>query len=251
MRWHWALALLLLIAAPASAAATGPAVAVVIDDLGTDPRAGDRVAALDAPVACAVLPHTSYARRDAERCHASGKEVLLHLPMEAQRPGPLGPGAVTLDMTPTQFREAVTDNLDAVPHVSAVNNHMGSLLTRHPGHMRWLMAVLDERGDLLFLDSRTARRTVGAQAAREAGVPALERDVFLDNRRDPDAIEAQLQQLFRVAERRGTAVGIGHPHGETLTVLEQRLRALAAERGVELVGLREIHRRRNRDSGRP
>ncbi|MFO7858259.1 MAG: divergent polysaccharide deacetylase family protein [Ectothiorhodospiraceae bacterium] len=251
MRWHRGLALALLVAVRTPAAAAEPAVAVVIDDLGADPRAGDRVAAIDAPVACAVLPHTPHARQDAERCHATGKEVLLHLPMEAQRPGPVGPGAVTLDMTPEQFRDAVTENLDSIPHVSAVNNHMGSMLTRHPGHMRWLMAVLDERGDLLFLDSRTARRTVGAQAAREAGVPALERDVFLDNRRDSDAIEAQLRELFRVAERRGTAIGIGHPHGETLAVLEQSLHELAAERGVELVGLREIHRRRDREPGQP
>ncbi|WP_290633666.1 divergent polysaccharide deacetylase family protein, partial [Aquisalimonas sp.] len=222
-----------------------PAATIVIDDMGDRPLEGQRVADLTVPVVCAFLPHTPHAPRQARACHRAGKDVMLHLPMEALNGGELGPGGVTLDMTPERFRDVVEENLDAIPHVAAVNNHMGSLLTQHPGHMTWLMEILAEAGGLLFLDSRTSPDTVGKQMAREADLPALERDVFLDHYRDPEAIDRQLRLLLRQARRDGTAVGIGHPYPETLDVLEERLEELADAYGVELVGLEELYGRRN------
>ncbi len=238
--------LLVLLWLPALVGAENrPAVLLVIDDMGDRPAEGDRVVALDAPLVCSVLPHTPHAERQARACHAASKDVMLHLPMQAIEDVPLGPGGVTLDMPPEEFRDAVTDSLAAVPHVRSVNNHMGSLLTRHPGHMTWLMEVLQEEGELLFLDSRTSERTVAKDMALEAELPALERDVFLDHHRDAEAIRAQLHQLFRTARRQGTAVGIGHPYPETLDVLEQDLRQFAETYQVELVGLDELYGRRN------
>lgn len=246
MRLCVLLALALLLPAVACASPDdGAAVTVVIDDMGDRAVESDRVVAMQAPLVCALLPHTPHAQRAAERCHAAGKDVMLHLPMQPVREAPLGPGGVTLDMTPQEFRAVVRDNLAAIPHVRAVNNHMGSMLTRHPGHMRWLMEVLADAGDLLFLDSRTSARTVAPQMAHEAGVPVLERDVFLDNERDPAAIERQLRTLFETARRDGTAIAIGHPYPETLDVLEQHLHEFAEAYRVELVGLAELHRRRN------
>lgn len=225
--------------------APAPAVAIVIDDMGDRSAEGQRVADLPGPVVCAFLPHTPHAQRQAEMCHGADKEVMLHLPMEALNGGALGPGGVTLDMTPERFRDVVEENLDAVPHVAAVNNHMGSLLTQHPGHMGWLMEILVDAGGLLFLDSRTSPNSVGKQMAQEAELPALERDVFLDHYRDRVTIDRQLKLLLRQARREGTAVGIGHPYPETLDVLEERLENLADDYGVELVGLEELYDRRN------
>ncbi|SEP01024.1 divergent polysaccharide deacetylase family protein [Aquisalimonas asiatica] len=248
MRRLWALVAGLCLAAPgvlSAEAASPPAVVIVIDDMGDRPLEGQRVADLPVPVVCAFLPHTPHAPRQARACHGADKDVMLHLPMEALNGGELGPGGVTLDMTPERFRDVVQDNLDAIPHAAAVNNHMGSLLTQHPGHMSWLMEVLVDAGDLLFLDSRTSPNSVGKQMAREADLPALERDVFLDHYRDRGTIDRQLQQLLRQARRDGTAVGIGHPYPETLDVLESRLEELADRYGVEIVGLDELYDRRN------
>jgi polysaccharide deacetylase 2 family uncharacterized protein YibQ len=77
---------------------------------------------------------------------------------------------------------------------------------------------------------------VGLAAAREYGVPALRRDVFLDADPAPGAIEAQWQRLLARARTQGAAVGIGHPYAATLALLERELPALAAS-GVVLVPL--------------
>lgn len=116
---------------------------------------------------------------------------------------------------------------------------MGSLLTRHPGAMGWLMEEMQLRGQLYFLDSFTTHHSVGLIVAREQGVPALKRDVFLDRIATPGAIKREFERLIVTARRRGFAVAIGHPHSETLGFLEQRLPELASQ-GIELVSVESL-----------
>ena len=232
------LALSLLLSPAADAAP--PRLALIIDDLGPNPVAGGRTAALPGPVACSVLPHTAHARELAEACHRVGKAVLLHLPMEAlQGNQALGPGALRLHMTRAELLRTVEQDLAAVPHVSGVNNHMGSLLTRHPGHMLWVMEALRRRGGLFFVDSRTTARSVAWRLAREQGLPALSRDVFLDDDPSPEAVAAQFRRWLALARRRGRALAIGHPRPATLALLERELPRLR-ERGLVLVDPREL-----------
>lgn len=234
--------LVLALAAPVWAAAPDARVAlvsIIIDDIGDQRVLGERAVDLPGPVTCAFLPLTPFAPALAERAHFLGKEVMLHLPMQAKDERSLGPAALRLDMTETEFLATVATALAAVPHVRGVNNHMGSLLTRHPGHMDWLMQALSGNGHLYFVDSRTTRGTVAHMLAREHGLPSVQRDVFLDNRPEPDAIRRQLAQLVRHARRHGTAVGIGHPYPATLEVLREALPELEA-RGVRLVPISEL-----------
>ena len=123
---------------------------------------------------------------------------------------PLDAGAVTLQMTKNEFVGTVLDNLRRVPHVTGVNNHMGSLLTRHPGHMRWLMETLHHQGGLFFADSRTTKATVALQVAEETGVPGIRRNVFLDNSPDKNDIAFQLDRLVALAQEQGTALAPSH-----------------------------------------
>lgn len=226
------LGLLLGLALPALAAP--PRVAIIIDDLGSERAVAERLLRLPGPLTLAILPHTAHGRSIAEAAHRAGKEVMLHQPMQAKRPGPLGPGALRLDTTEAELHAIVERNLAAVPHARGINNHMGSLITRHPGHMAWLMEAMARHDRLYFVDSRTTRHTVARQIAGEHGQPFIERDVFLDHDPDPAAIERELDRLVATARREGQAVGIGHPRPGTLAVLERRLPELARE-GVRLV----------------
>lgn len=167
---------------------------------------------------------------------------MLHLPMEPVATRPLGPGGLTLQMSRSDFVRTVTDGLAAVPHVRGVNNHMGSLLTRHPGQMAWLMNAISSFGPLYFIDSRTTAESVALELADEHRIPHRKRDVFLDNQRSPALIRRQFEKLVQLARRDGAAVGIGHPYPETLTVLEQLLPRLGPEHDVRLVPVSELVR---------
>jgi len=210
-------------------------IALIIDDLGYMPGNDHRAVALDGPVACAILPHTPYAARVAERAHAAGKEVLLHLPLQPMTQfEATSAGTIQIDTTKSEMLRILTIGLAAIPHVVGVNNHQGSLLTRHPGHMTWLMNALRSRGDLFFVDSFTSDASVALLIAREQGVPSTRRDVFLDTTPTLQAIDAEFRRLKRRARSHGVAVGIGHPYTVTLDYLEQAIPALLAE-GFELI----------------
>lgn len=222
----------------------GPVIAIIIDDMGENRPAGQRAIDLPGAVTYSFLPHRTHARPLAELAHARNKEVVLHLPMEAVNRRALGAGAITSRMSEQEVIQTLRDGLAAVPHVTGINNHMGSLLTRQPVHMQWLMREVGQIGNLYFVDSRTTADSVAYAVAAQFGVPNLERDIFLDNERAEPAIVAQFEQLIAKARQRGAALAIGHPYPETLTVLEQYLPRLK-EYGVELVTVSELVRREN------
>ena len=211
-----------------------PAIALIIDDMGNQQGHGLRVIDLPGPVACAFLPYGAFTDSLARRAHSRNKEVMLHLPMQAVEHDPQQAGMLTLDMTQQQFLAEFRRAIDAVPHVSGLNNHMGSLLTRHPGSMAWLMQAIGSRGGLFFVDSRTTKATVAEQLAMEYGIPSIARKVFLDNVDEATAVRSQFLQLLADARREGIALGIGHPRPATLRVLAEELPDLD-EQGIQLL----------------
>ena len=219
---------------------TWPIIAIIIDDIGNQYKEGKRAVSLPGPVAYAVLPHTPYGPTLARDANSLGKEVMLHQPLQATRNNHLlGHGAITLDHSAEELHETLRGNLGTVPFVVGVNNHMGSLLTRHPGHMRWLMEALKQDGSLFFVDSVTTGRSIAFGVAEEHGIPSIRRDVFLDSDQDSQAIAVQFERLKQHARRNRFAVGIGHPFPETLQVLEKELPRLSAL-GYRLVSIQRM-----------
>ena len=216
--------------------------AIIIDDLGNRYEDGLRAVQLPGPVTCSVLPKTPFGRKLAIRANELGKQVMLHLPLEAEFGEELEPGGVSLDTTQRAMQQIVFDDLDWLPFVEGVNNHRGSLLTRHPGHMRWLMGILASR-DLFFVDSRTTPHSVALQLAGEHAVSATKRDVFLDHELDEDAIRQALGQAIDMALAKGSVVVIAHPHPMTMEILEQVMPSLL-QKGVRLSSVQDVIRYR-------
>ncbi|MEL0082802.1 MAG: divergent polysaccharide deacetylase family protein [Gammaproteobacteria bacterium] len=215
-----------------------PWVAIVIDDMGNNET--DRQAVLlPGPIAYAFLPHTPYAVELALLAARNGKEVLLHQPMQSSADNNPGPGALLLEMDQRTFRDTFSKNLAALPYVSGINNHMGSLLTRHQQPMQWLMAELQRYPSLFFLDSRTTAQTVAYQNAEDHHIPSSSRDVFLDNQLHPEALLAQFQQLITIARKQGSAIAIGHPYPQTIAFLREHLPDLKRA-GIDLRAVSDI-----------
>jgi hypothetical protein len=99
--------------------------------------------------------------------------------------------------------------------------------------MSEVMKVLAQR-HLYFIDSRTTATSVALKAAREAGLPAFYRSVFLDDTESVDYTLGELQRLRAVVRQQGVALAIGHPHPTTLTALERFLPELDRD-DIELV----------------
>ena len=220
----------------------GPRLALVIDDLGQSLSHFEQLASLEIPLTIAVIPGLPASARTVSEASRRGVEMLLHQPMEPREEGGKNPGDGVLltSMTAEALRARVRAGLDAVPGAVGVNNHMGSRFTEDPAGLGAVMAEIKEHG-LFWLDSRTTAGTRGAAAARAAGVPALERDIFIDAEVSGDAIRRQVRKLVETARVNGAAVGIGHPHPETIAVLRE-LRAELLASGVTLVGVSALVR---------
>ena len=225
----------------------GSYVAVVIDDAGVDRKRTRQAMALVGPLTFSFLPYAHSINQQIDNAKRAGHEVLAHIPME-----PLnslldtGPNSLNTGLTDQEIKDRLDWALSQTPGVVGINNHMGSLFTSDARGMKLVMGELRRRG-LLFLDSRTTPRTLGAKLARLYQVPFAVRNVFLDHNADLDSIHGQLEELEALAKRRGYAVAIGHPKDTTIEALAQWL-PVVAEKGLVLVPISVVVAKSN---GRP
>ncbi len=214
---------------------TGPMIAIVIDDLGLDLAAGQRIAGLNAPLTAAILPYADGASDMAEIAHRAGHDVLVHLPMEPLGLADPGPHALQLALSDEDIAARTRWALARVPGAVGLNNHMGSRFTQDPRAMRVALTSVSEDVPL-FLDSMTTGESRGAAVARGLGLVALERDIFLDHVIDSDTISARIEDAENLAQLRGWAIAIGHPHAQTIDALEAWI-SDAEDRGFQFVTL--------------
>ncbi len=201
----------------------GRQIAVIIDDIGYDLRLVEDLMRIEAPIAFAILPHTPHAREAARLLHTAGKEILLHLPMEprsypAENPGE---GALFVNMDEREIRRQIEADLNSVPYVAGVNNHMGSRFMEDENKLAVVMQELAKRG-LFFVDSMTTPVSRARSAAARAGVRYASRAVFIDH---TPGYAAALSNLLQ-PPRRGREEGkpllmIGHPRSETVRALRE------------------------------
>ncbi len=215
-------------------------IAIVIDDLGQDLSSAQEVLALPGKITVAIMPGFPLSKKIAELARQDKHEVLLHLPMEYRgKNGKPAPGMLRSTMTPMELLNVIGENLDSVPGAIGVNNHEGSSLTENREAMKFLMAELKAR-DLVFLDSLTSAKSVAYATAKEFGMKAAKRDVFLDNEHEnAEYIRKQLNELTRVAKEKGHAIGIGHPHPATISELKKWL-ADAEKQGITIVPVSKL-----------
>jgi len=231
--------------APAAAAPRSK-VALVVDDMGNSLEALDELLALGEPVTVSVLPYSPHSRETAEIAHRKGLEVLLHLPLESlnNHDSEAGmEGLIHSGMSEAEVRKIMADDLDQVPYIKGVNNHMGSKVTADEALMRIILEPLKEKG-LFFLDSRTSGKSVAYTVARNMGIPAESRQVFLDADGNNGLIKERLLELFRLAQKEGRAIGICHPFRETLQTLKENFHLLK-DYGLEAVFASELATRRD------
>jgi uncharacterized protein len=219
-------------AAPASDG--HPVIAIVIDDMGIDKADSARIIALPGPITIAFMTYAGELEAQARAARAAGHELWLHVPMEPLDGGlDSGPYALKTGLPPEENRRRLDWALSRMDGYVGINNHMGSRFTASSADMALVLQIVKARG-LAFLDSRTTASTVAGRMAAELGIPHIDRDVFIDNDETVDAVLTQLAHAERLAEKRGYALAIGHPHATTITALTQWLPTLRSK-GLVLV----------------
>lgn len=210
-------------------------VAIIIDDMGSSVREAEELMAIDVPLTFSIIPGLAKDREVAEAAHRRSYEVMLHVPMEP-RDYPqrrLEKNGLLTAESNEEIRGQVSEYLRDVPFAVGANNHMGSRFTEDAEKMQAALTPLSGRG-FYFVDSMTTPKSVGTKVANGLGMRTASRNVFLDNAQDVAAIREQIRLLAQVASKRGSAIGICHPHKATIQALAAELPVLSRQ-GITFV----------------
>jgi len=205
----------------------------VIDDAGNNLRELEAFLRVPGPLTIAVLPGLPNSAEAARRIRAAGKEAILHQPMEALGAQDPGPGAIYSGMSAGEIREILARNIAEVGPVRGMNNHQGSKITMDREAMQVILEFCKEN-NLYFLDSRTTADTVVSAIAETIGLKTTERNVFIDNEQNREAMLRYITTGLTRSRRTGSVVMIGHTWSPDLAPLLTEQFPILTEQGYTI-----------------
>lgn len=229
-------------AVPPPASPPLPRLAIVVDDLGYEPSRDAEWLKIPARITVAVIPFGPSSRKVAESARARGWGVILHVPMEPESPASdrTERFRIRKGMSSDEMESLLARMAKDLPQATGASNHMGSAVTADPEAMAAYVSALKKRGFFL-LDSVTTSKSVAMDAARNAGIPAARRDVFLDAGMNHEEMRRQWERAVSIARERGAAVLICHGRMESLRMMLELLPRLKDEK-IQAVTLEELLR---------
>ncbi|MBQ4518508.1 MAG: divergent polysaccharide deacetylase family protein [Clostridia bacterium] len=224
----------------------GGRLAIVIDDFGQQRKGVSEMLHLDCKLTAAVIPFLEYTEDDVEDALENGKEVIIHIPMQAtthDNPRHLGPRPVTTGMTREEILSWMKDALDEIPEAVGANIHMGTLCSTKQDVMSPIFEFLQEK-QMYFLDSKTSSKSICREVAQTTTVAFYENRVFLEHeRKTKDYVKKRLRKAMDIALSEGECIAIGHVGNEGGMITVEAIRELMPEfeeNHVSLVFLSEL-----------
>jgi hypothetical protein len=215
-----------------------PRLAIIVDDGGYSQSIIDAILAMDPGLTLAILPYTPHGEATAKRAADLGFEIMLHMPMDNLDKTMVYEGQLKTGMGEDEMLKLTEAALAQVPGAVGVNNHEGSRFTADGKSMALFIDIIKDR-DLFFVDSRTVVDTRAYDMAVTFGVPAAERDLFLDHDNEVEMIRRRFGEVLAIARAQGQAIAICHFRRNTVTVLQEMLPQLG-EQGIRLVHASEL-----------
>ncbi len=216
-----------------------PSLAIVIDDWGNSSSHAAGFLQYPFPLTTAILPFLPKSFQLAVQLGEKGHEVILHQPMEPLNEYlDIGRGGILSSMDEIEIRSNLEKNLQHLPMVVGVNNHMGSKATAEIDVMEAVLKTLKERG-LYFLDSSTTTMSVVDQKAPVIGIPYAINNQFIDNVNQVDAIKQELRKSIQRALNHGSAIAIGHVRPATAEALWEMIPEFVMA-GIQIVPVSKL-----------
>ena len=237
----------------ADARSSAPMLAIVIDDFGGYDQSGvEAMLAIDAPLTCAVMPNLENSTANSEAASKAGKEVILHMPMQAHVRLPeswYGPSYICSGDSKSQVYDKINNALTTVPDAKGFNIHIGSGVCQNSETMGYIYDFAIDK-NLPFLDSRTHMNTIAQAVANQKNTIYLGRDEFLEpnGNRSFESVKHHIMVGASLAKERGYAIIIGHvgAHGgkNTAKAIASSLKEIK-DIGIEIVTLSKLYENLN------
>ena len=221
-------------------------VAIVIGGLGLS-QTGTQgaIEALPPEVTLAFSPDGGSLDRWMREARREGHEVAVQVPMQPLGWPRVNPGRRTLTVGASDNLETLRETLGRAFTYAVATNYLGTVFSTDAGALEPVLRELGERGVGYLDDGRTEASqapSVVAKLRREGiDVPFGQGQIILDDEREANAVDRKLDELVRIAERRGFAIASGSAFETTVERVALFVQ-VAKKRGVTVVPLSNLMR---------
>jgi polysaccharide deacetylase 2 family uncharacterized protein YibQ len=226
---------------PNSLGRKGPQIALVVGGLGIGAHTtGEAIAKLPAAITLAFAPYGADLPRWVTRARGAGHEILLQLPMEPFDYPDNDPGPQTLlsSLPTAQNIDRLHWFMSRFQGYVGVTNFMGARFTSNEAAFGPVLSDIAARG-LVYFDDGMSSRSLTHKVAAAAKAPFVKADLVVDAKPNWSDIDAALEQLERLANDRGFAVGMASALPVSIERIARWAKALDA-RGIRIVPLSTI-----------
>lgn len=221
--------------------ARGTRIAIVVGGLGLS-QTGTQRAIRDLPptVTLAFAVSGNSLQRWMQDARRAGHEILIQVPFEPfdYPTNDPGPGTLLTKMSPKDNLGRLHQAMGEITNYTGVMNYLGGRYLSDAGALEPVLRDISKRG-LLFLDDGTSAQSKTAVVAKAIELPHAFGDLTLDGQLQKDAILKKLDELERIAGRKGTAIGIASAFDESIDAIRQWSEEVS-QRGIEIVGVSSL-----------
>lgn len=218
--------------------ARGTRIAIVVGGLGLSQTGTQKaIDQLPEEVTLAFATSGNSLQRWMQASRRQGHEVLIQVPME-----PFGftendtaPATLLTSVPAEENLGRLHEAMAKITGYTGIMNYQGARLLSDPDALEPLLRDVGSRG-LLFLDDGSSARSVSGSVAKAIEMPHTFADMTLDAQLDKTAILQKLDDLERLAMRKGSAIGVASAFDESIDAIRQWVEK-ASNRGIEIVGL--------------
>lgn len=221
--------------------ARGNRIAIVIGGLGLSQTGTQKaIHTLPGEVTLAFAASGNSLQRWMQEARRDGHELLIQMPMEPIDYPDNDPGPLTLvsKASPKENLKRLHEAMGKITNYTGIMNYLGGRYLTNPDALEPVLRDIEERG-LLFLDDGSTAQSTTATIAKAVNAPHTFGDMTIDAQLDRQAILRKLDDLERLAQRKGTAIGIGSAFDETVDAVAEWVKE-AQGRGVEIVGVASL-----------
>lgn len=217
-----------------------PRIALVVGGMGLSAQATQNaVSRLPGPVTLAFAPYGPDLEKQVARAREAGHEVLLQAPMQGFDAGPApGPHMLETGAAPEQTLEHLHWLMSRFAGYIGIGNFLGAKFTANDAALTPVLREVFARG-LIYFDDGTSAQSRAQSVAAAMGGGAMRADVVIDLVQKPEAIEAELAKLERIARQKGSAIGVAAGLPATVDQVARFARGLE-KRGIALAPLSSL-----------
>ncbi|MET3585526.1 polysaccharide deacetylase 2 family uncharacterized protein YibQ [Pseudorhizobium tarimense] len=219
----------------------GTRIAIVVGGLGLSQTGTQRaIEKLPPEITLAFASSGNSLQRWMQTSRRQGHEILIQVPMEPFGFSASDSGATTLltRLPPEENIARLHEAMGKITGFTGIINYQGARLLSDPDALEPLLRDISSRG-LLFLDDGSSAQSVSGTISKAIDLPHGFADMTLDVQLDKNAIVQKLDDLERLALRKGSAVGFASAFDESVDAIEQWVEE-ASSRGIEIVGVSAV-----------